>query len=501
MPGVSEQLTEHALRQLNLSHTSWRSGPFPQFESINAQNRFSILALVMQRYNKDLDAFHSHALISACRVSHKLSQTGFSLDSDSEPRIALSPALLVELLISVYYAMFNGHHKAALKAVESVHKRASYELFSDVLLMTNALLNSHRRGNFKLERDDSIAKSTKIAHPRGTSITNASFKAKKLPDDIEFVEGDDVHKLATVDELETEQSVTKALKAKLMNIGGKLGGDRNKNRDSLTPRHDGDSPRGDPMDSVDVAVVKAGGFGSSRRGSGGSSVSGSSKIIVDMLEMQPVRTRGLRNQNGGDFEENGNDSGEAEYCESSDGGSSDKTTATTKIASSSLIFSKKHGISKVSGQAPGSQASSRITSSPSAPGQSSFSSPNLNTSSVNGKPHGDGPDFSSPRAQSEGPVGKDAKPRAPPSLSSMSTPPSSSSSSFPNSSSQAIHSSSSLASEPPHANSSVPHTAAAPSSSTSTHSMPEELNASSSKREKRYSGKGRVNRNSYSTDL
>ncbi|XP_012935826.1 hyccin, partial [Aplysia californica] len=87
MPGVSEQLTEHALRQLNLSHTSWRSGPFPQFESINAQNRFSILALVMQRYNKDLDAFHSHALISACRVSHKLSQTGFSLDSDSEPRI------------------------------------------------------------------------------------------------------------------------------------------------------------------------------------------------------------------------------------------------------------------------------------------------------------------------------------------------------------------------------------------------------------------------------
>ena len=46
--------------------------------------------------------------------------------------------------------------------------------------MTNALLNSHHRGNFKLERDDSI-RNTKKHVMRGSSITNASFKAKKLP--------------------------------------------------------------------------------------------------------------------------------------------------------------------------------------------------------------------------------------------------------------------------------------------------------------------------------
>ena len=101
-----------------------------------------------------------------------------------------------------------------------------------------------------------------------------------------------------------------------MNIGGKLSGDRNKNRDNSSPRGDTD-----PIETVDVAVSGNG-----------------SKVIVDMLEMQPIRSK---NQNG-DLEGNDSDS-----IDSHDRGS-DRSSK----GSSSIIFSKKYGISKSSSSSP-----------------------------------------------------------------------------------------------------------------------------------------------------
>lgn len=54
----------------------------------------------------------------------------------------MSQKFLVELLNAIYFAMFNEFGSAAIQAVDDIHNRACYELFSDVILVTNAIKNS-----------------------------------------------------------------------------------------------------------------------------------------------------------------------------------------------------------------------------------------------------------------------------------------------------------------------------------------------------------------------
>ncbi|GFS21762.1 hyccin [Elysia marginata] len=372
-------LTEHNLRQLNNVHGIWRSGPFKQHSRFNAQNRnvlkwleslvysrtpqirptqqrppllcelkcevawFSILSHVMLVFNNDIDSVHSLSLEALCRVTHKLCSAGFAAahDRDSQAsRIALQPSLLIELLTGIYFAMFNGHSTEALKAVEAAHKRASYELYSDVLLVTNGLLNSHQPD----EAAAAVEHKRKKPSMMKNFITNASFKAKKLPDDIEIVDEEGIsafagNRLTTVDEegglnspAGADHTVTKGFKARLMT---KLSGDKNRNKESSfgsvitgikresmadytmnnagrrdsdmsagssshqpSPRWDGEvgsrreseSQRGvsgresdaSSLDSVGVAVKTFSLGGAGDRGGG-------SKVVVDMLEMEPIK--------------------------------------------------------------------------------------------------------------------------------------------------------------------------------------------------------------------
>merc|ERR1712168_1102080 len=61
---------------------------------------------------------------------------------DKSPRIGLNSRFLVEVLNGVYYSMFNGNPKAGTDCVRDIHARACYEMYPDVLLVTNAILNS-----------------------------------------------------------------------------------------------------------------------------------------------------------------------------------------------------------------------------------------------------------------------------------------------------------------------------------------------------------------------
>ncbi|BFZ21679.1 hypothetical protein BsWGS_24718 [Bradybaena similaris] len=326
IPGVTEPLTEHALRSLNPTQPMWRCGPYLQHEGFNAQNRFSILSFVMQRFNTHIDSFHKHSLHALCRATVKVSVTGFDLHQDSNenqhPRIPISPSLLVEYLFAVYFAMFNGQHMIALKAVEAAHNRASWELYSDVLLITGAILHSRHRGNLRFEATEVSVGSQKTAYILKNIITNASFKAKKLPDDIDFVEEDESCKLPTLDE-DQEHSIAKGFKAKLMTIGGKLGVDKNRNRDAI--RRDSDTPSVKStsgmefVDSVGVAVRNPG-------------VGGSGKVVVDMLEMQHMRGKGGEDVDGDNTARNSfgeKNSGEHKQM---------------RVSSSPVVLSKKSGI-------------------------------------------------------------------------------------------------------------------------------------------------------------
>ncbi|KAK6165436.1 hypothetical protein SNE40_022364 [Patella caerulea] len=124
------------------------------------------------------------------------------------PRLAVSPALLVEMLSCLYFIMYNGEPNLGVQAVEDIHARGSYELYADVLIVTSAIRNSLKMnptgqpidGLMGIKQSSTnTSTSTSLAK---SAITNASFRTKKLPDDIPVVEDTETssNKLASIDE-------------------------------------------------------------------------------------------------------------------------------------------------------------------------------------------------------------------------------------------------------------------------------------------------------------
>lgn len=144
-----------------------------QVSKIIAQNRLDVMASLMFIFNQQISLIPKSAFYHLCKNSSKLASQGFtkyghsyrasygndpmnsSISSASSvtspnssnkvmgpPRIPLSQQLLLEILHAVYFAMFNEFASVAIQTVDDIHNRACYELFSDVILVTNAIKNS-----------------------------------------------------------------------------------------------------------------------------------------------------------------------------------------------------------------------------------------------------------------------------------------------------------------------------------------------------------------------
>ncbi|GAB6019320.1 hypothetical protein CHUAL_000915 [Chamberlinius hualienensis] len=228
---ASAALTENALSRLEKGDSQIIAiGPFPQVESLNAQNRIKVLTVLMNIYNQNLSFMPKISLNSMCKWCIRITKQGFgkqgshhrsSYGSDvvfGNPysktmcRIPLSSSLLLELLHAVYFSMFNGAGSRGLEALDEIHTRSSYELLSDVLLVTNAIRNSIHCNPSGQPNDGpmgisiSLSPTTSMNALSKSIITNASFRTRKLPDDIpiqnskEGEAGDGQKSLATISE-------------------------------------------------------------------------------------------------------------------------------------------------------------------------------------------------------------------------------------------------------------------------------------------------------------
>ncbi|CDW53041.1 Hyccin domain containing protein [Trichuris trichiura] len=112
-------------------------------------------------------------------------------DSTSGPRITLSPFFLCECLNGVLHALYNRCYQIALITLESIHLRAKYELYGEVLLITNAMLNTMDVYRAAGMRVDSVVGHQPMFSPelqRGrrspSVITKASFRLRRLSKDL-----------------------------------------------------------------------------------------------------------------------------------------------------------------------------------------------------------------------------------------------------------------------------------------------------------------------------
>lgn len=214
---------------------SW--GSLHQVSKITAQNRLTVMAALMFVFNQQLSLIPKSGFYHLCKNSSKLASQGFtkyghtyrssygndpmntSISSASSvssnapnkiilttPRIPLSQKFILELLHANYFAMFNEFASIAIQAVDDIHTRACYELYSDVILVTNAIKNSLQANPSGMKLSSNLncnflnlflrlgqpsdgpmgisvalTPSTTTVTVSKSMITNASFRTKKLP--------------------------------------------------------------------------------------------------------------------------------------------------------------------------------------------------------------------------------------------------------------------------------------------------------------------------------
>ncbi|KRY75973.1 Aminomethyltransferase, mitochondrial [Trichinella pseudospiralis] len=212
---IFERLTEKNVLSLNTESVHHcQIGPHLAYSSINASNRFLLLTNLLKTYNSLMDKFSLMSIESYCAMCYSICRSGFQFETldvlksfvgpglrrqeqnlhhlmgerPNAPRILLSSYFLVEAINGLQHAMFGNACVSALLAIESIHLRAKYELYTDVLLVTNSILNSletYKNAGMTLDSLIGIytacspAVQVHIQRSPGL-ITKASFKLRKF---------------------------------------------------------------------------------------------------------------------------------------------------------------------------------------------------------------------------------------------------------------------------------------------------------------------------------
>ncbi|XP_071417924.1 hyccin 2 isoform X1 [Pithys albifrons albifrons] len=142
----SMALTEGALSQHDLIRVVY-SDLHPQRETFTAQNRFEVLSFLMLCYNSAIVYMPASSYQSLCTMGSRLCVSGFPRQQEKrwkEPcgRVVLDPDFMVQLLTGVYYAIYNGQWELGQEVLEDIIYRAQLELYSQPLLVANAMKNS-----------------------------------------------------------------------------------------------------------------------------------------------------------------------------------------------------------------------------------------------------------------------------------------------------------------------------------------------------------------------
>ncbi|XP_074592965.1 hyccin-like isoform X2 [Brevipalpus obovatus] len=161
-PSFSNQnltLTEKALLRLEFGSTGLNiatSGPYDEYDRIYAGNRMRILSVLLKIYHRHMSDLPKQSYHNFCKMT----------------------------LNCLYCCMYNGQLDLGLLALEEIHNRAVSSLYPNVLLMSSAMKGAFKLGSAKHRKDSHITANSNISK---TATTNASFRTRKLPDDIPIV--------------------------------------------------------------------------------------------------------------------------------------------------------------------------------------------------------------------------------------------------------------------------------------------------------------------------
>ncbi|XP_021963811.1 protein FAM126B isoform X1 [Folsomia candida] len=188
--GVSTSwLSDNDLDRLNLKtvKTITRQALVLNDERIRAPQRLPLCVELWWIFNHRLPHMPKHSIPMHLKVITKLITQGFTpMNSQKlQPpvRIVLSSKLLIEMVQTAYFSAYNGSPTLAEQILDEISARANYQLWADALLACHAVQDYLKSSELPIQ--------VEVSSFKKSIITNASFRTKKLPDDIPIIERTD----------------------------------------------------------------------------------------------------------------------------------------------------------------------------------------------------------------------------------------------------------------------------------------------------------------------
>ncbi|CAF4557801.1 unnamed protein product [Rotaria sp. Silwood1] len=161
-------LTQHAISKHEKKCEVVRLHSFVPFDSVNATTREQILWLLLIQYGSNVSHMDIYSRRSYFKMSKKLLGQGFSFDQSISKReknsilplngrrIHLSSRILSEILGTLFYFKANSSDREAFECMRLLKQRAEYEMYADVILMTESMSYLHEFDDNQLEQQDTI---------------------------------------------------------------------------------------------------------------------------------------------------------------------------------------------------------------------------------------------------------------------------------------------------------------------------------------------------------
>ncbi|CAF0744229.1 unnamed protein product [Rotaria sordida] len=189
-------LTQYAISKHEQKCEVIRLQSFSPFDSVNGNTREQILWFLLIQYGTNVSFMDKYSRRSYIKMSKKLLGQGFSFNGDQSSktksilpptgrRIHVASRIMSEMLGTLFYFKFNASEKEADECMRLLKLRAEYEMYPDVILMTESMKYLHEFETQQPEQHDTMGieielpPTMDIVRQKRTATTRRSIKNRQ----------------------------------------------------------------------------------------------------------------------------------------------------------------------------------------------------------------------------------------------------------------------------------------------------------------------------------
>uniref|UniRef100_H2Z869 Hyccin n=1 Tax=Ciona savignyi TaxID=51511 RepID=H2Z869_CIOSA len=185
--------SEYTVNSSNHGRTFVKLPPMKSYLNIYPENRSEIMDVIMSCYADYVAIIPTTSLIQVCDMCLQIVSQAFPWHSNflkvertnDIRRVQITSSVMLSILRSVYFALYNGCRSYAISAIEAAKMRGCYEMCPKVQLFCNAVLNSTLQ-----EDDQNLGNSplglptllTPILSRSSSSVSRHAVTAKSIKD-------------------------------------------------------------------------------------------------------------------------------------------------------------------------------------------------------------------------------------------------------------------------------------------------------------------------------